>query len=80
MYEIRSIVLRQEDIWSNGVIQQLHYGEKEQKPWHCLGKVDSTRTWEPVRVQQKVGYAYSSEAAANRVCAFMNGSVPRKEA
>lgn len=68
MYQVRALSLTKDDLWSKGVIQKVYLDDTEIARLFCLG-VTKANQWEPLRIQGKIGYAYSSEAYAQEICA-----------
>ena len=72
MYQIRTLLLCKDDLWSKGMIQQIYLDDAESTILFCLGIVQKNH-WEPLHVQGKIGYAYQFEADAQEICANQPG-------
>ncbi len=68
MYQVRALSLTKTDLWSNGMIQNIHLDDTETALLFCLGILKGDQ-WEPLRVQGKIGYVYRSEIDAQAICA-----------
>jgi hypothetical protein len=67
MYQVQTLFLTKDDLWSKGVIQRVYLEDTRPTTLFCVGVMRRSH-WEPLRVQGKIGYAYHSEAYAREVC------------
>lgn len=75
MYQVQALQLTKNDLWSKGMIQKIYLDDTEKALLFCLG-VTKGDQWEPLCIQGKIGYAYRSEADAQRICAGQSYSTP----